>query len=409
MFSRLNNKIKKLLFSHGIFLFARSSFQVFMSVFVWRLTNDISVVAWFNIIFLILHTTIFFVLNETFRKGQIHKVRKIGLIGFSLVYLSLFIFQENVQNFLYLYAFVIGIFNGMYWFSYQFNRFNSTHIKNRNSYTGLERAIDTIVGFIAPVVGGYIISSDHFFSGYPSLFLLGAIFFILAMIMGNINVSSNNNLKKVDWKKLVTNVFSKPKVLKIFLANMLGGFSLDGSLIRVVLPFLILQKTGTEFQLGGWLSLFALLSILTSLSLGHWISYLHFDRSIFIGGLIFVILFLLLYFFPVFGIFILFGAVQDVAANMIDVPRRVYTENLLHTLPNFEENKTGYLAVREVFGVGIGRVSSFVVLLFINDFSSKSLSFYAILIIIGVVAQISMLLSIKYKDEKFDLSSEISA
>jgi len=408
MFSRLTAKTKKLLFSHGIFLLGRSSFQIFMNIFVWRLTDDLSVVAWFNIIFLIMHTVIFFVLSDVFRNGHTHRVRKIGLFGFALVYLSLFIFQKNVQNYLYLYALVIGIFNGMYWFSYQFNRFNFTHIKNRNSYTGLERALDTTVSFIAPVVGGFIISSNYFFSGYPSLFFLGSVFFLLALFVGNINISGKNNLKKVAWKKVVKNVFSKPKVLKIFLVNMFGGFSLDGSLIRIILPFLILQKTGTEFQLGGWLSLFALMSIVTSLSLGHLISYLHYDRSIFVGGLLFILIFILLYFFPVFGIFILFGAVQDIAANMIDVPRRVYTENLLHTLPEFEENKTGYFAIRELFGVGIGRLSSYILLLFVHDFSAKSLGVYAILIVIGVVAQTATLLSIKYKEEKFDLSSEAS-
>ncbi|MBU1164467.1 hypothetical protein KKA15_02810 [Patescibacteria group bacterium] len=46
--------------------------------------------------------------------------------------------------------------------------------------------------------------------------------------------------------------------------------------------------------------------------------------------------------------------------------------------------------------------SSYLLLLFIDDFSAKNLGVYAVVIILGVMAQIYMLLSVKYKEEKFD-------
>ncbi len=395
------HKIKRLLLSHSLFLVGRSAFDIFMNVFIWRLSNDLKIVAMFNIVYVLTHTVMFPFCAEALRKGKLHLIRKLGLISFSLVFLSLFIFNNQVKDYLLWYGFFIGVSNGMYWLTYHFNRFDLTHIKIRGKYTGYERSLKTFVSLITPALGGYVISSTHFFSGYPTLFLLGTAFFITSFFVGNIKVDQRH-LPKVKWHKSVKHILSHRKVLKIFIASMLNGFSLNGSLIKMILPLLILQKTGTEFELGGWLSFFALLSVMFSVFVGRKINYKKYDKLIIVGGAAFILLFSLLFFHPVLSVFILFGAVQEIASNMINIPRRVYSDNLMHHVKNYREHRLGYIVTREFFSVGVGMFTSYLLLLFSTELSLSQLSFYALLIIIAVMVQVGVLVSIKYKDTKFE-------
>jgi MFS transporter, YQGE family, putative transporter len=395
----LNNfyqhKIKRLLLSHSLFLVGRSAFEIFMNVFIWRMTNDIKTIAIFNLVYVSIHTLMFPIFSEALRKGKMHLVRKTGLVLFSLVFLSLFIFNQQIKDYIFWYGFFIGVANGMYWLPYHFNRFDLTGIKNRGKYTGYERSLKTFVSLVTPALGGFIISSQFFFSGYPTLFLAGTGFFLTSFFIGNID-SEQRHLPSIKWYQSVRHVLSHKKVRKIFLASMLNGFSLNGSLIKMVLPILILQKTGTEFSLGSWLSFFALLSMLASIFTGKVVHYKKYDRLVVVGGVAFLTLFGLLYFFPSLAIFILFGAVQEIAANMINIPRRVYSDNLIHHVKDYKEHRLGYIVSREFFAVGIGMFSSYVLLLFSNELSFTQLSLYSLLIATAVIIQIGLLISIKY-------------
>ena len=372
-----------------------------MNVFIWRLTNDIKIVAIFNIIYASSHTIIFPVFAEFLRKGKLHFIRKIGLIIFSLIFLSLFFLNEKSIDYIYWYGFLFGVANGMYWLTYHFNRFDLTKIKNRGKYTGYERSLKTFVSLITPAFGGYIISSNFFFSGYSTLFLLGSGFFLTSFFVGNINLEQRH-LPKQRWDQSIKHILSHRKVFRMFVASMLNGFSLNGSLIRMLLPLLIFQKTGTEFELGGWLSFFALLSVLFSIFVGSRVNYRKYDQLVVIGGVSFILLFGLLLFFPSLTVFIIFGAVQEIAINMISIPRRVYSDNLIHHVKDYQDHRLGYIVLREFFNIGIGSVSSYLLLLFSSELRLSGTSLYAILITVAVVIQVGLLLSIKYAQTELD-------
>jgi len=398
------SKVKQLLISHTAFEIGKSVYYVFMDAFIWRLTDDIRMVAIFNIIYILSHTITFASFANALNNGMTHRVRKLGLIGFSLVYLFLFLFKSEIVGFLNIFALLIGVFNGMYWLPYQFNRFNLTKIKNRGKYSGYEASARTTVKILTPALGGYVISLLPGLSGYNILFLLGVIFFWLCFISGNIKIK-NASGTQVKWYKSIRTIIKYPKVIKVVLAAMLGGFSINGSLIRVVVPLLILTKTGTEFQMGGWLSFFALLAVIASIIIGKKISYKHYDELTVIGGVVFILLFFLVYKFPTLPIIILFGAVQKVTAHMINIPRRVYSENLLHVVKNYKRHRTGFLVIREIFNVGFGRTASYALLLFAGDLSIRNLTFYSALIILAVIIQVWFLASIRYKHVKFEMEA----
>jgi len=246
-----------------------------------------------------------------------------------------------------------------------------------------------------------VISSGEFRSGYSLLFALGSVFFLLAAGLGDVKTKERIKIKD-GLLSFAKQVLSNSKMLKILLSETIGGFTINGALARLVLPLLILEKTGTEFGLGRWLSFIALVSIANSLVVGKKLHYKKYDKSIIWGtGLTIVSLVWLMY-RPSMVTFVLFGVIKGLATSLIYIPKRVYSENLLLTINGRAENQVDYLMIREVFNIGLGRLWSYVLLLFSPNFLVENLGLYFSLIIMAVIVQALLLTSIKYSKVEFE-------
>lgn len=400
MSNRLNKRIYQLLLSHGFFRFGRAAFDIFLSVLIWRITGDIKTVATFNIIYGLTHTAMFALWAPLLGRGCGNFIKKVGLLGFCIVYAGLAWLGENIVDHVFLLAVIIGIFNGSYWFPYQLQRFDLTHIRNRGNYTGLESAIKILVKLLAPILGGLIIGfGGEGIDGYKWLFTSAAILFILALMFGDSKQDKIYKMESLSWT--FSQVIKTPKVIMVFLSGTMSGFGLgNGALSSVLLPLLIFERAGSELGLGSWLSVFALASIVASLIVGKIINYKKYDLILVLGGGLLVVAFILLFTFPSFWSMLLFGAVQQISMIMMAVPRRVYSENLLHKINGYQKNRVGYFVIREVFSIGFGMTASFALLLFLVDVDISSLNWLAGLVVIGTLLQVWLLTSIKYAKEK---------
>lgn len=395
----LNTTVYTLLLSHGFFRFGRAAFDIFLSVFIWKITGDIQTVAIFNIIYALTHTAMFVVWSPFVGRGWLNTIKKIGLVGFCCIYVALAPLGESMSNHVFFLAFLIGIVNGSYWFSYQIQRFDVTHIKNRGNYTGIESATKIFVGLVAPIIGGLLITLGGGESGYKWLFGSAAMLFVLSILFSTGGQESEKKpLLGVD---ILKDIAKTPKVMRVFLSGTMSGFALgNGALSSALIPLLIFEKTGNELSLGGWLSAFALASIITSLVVGKVVNYTKYDVVLLLGRTVLIGSFVLLLAFPSFWSVVVFGVVQQMAASMMEVPRRVYSENLLHTIPNYEEYKVVYLVIREVFNIGIGMVGSFVVLFLFAGVDASSLYCLSGLVVLATMFQVWLLTSIKYASQE---------
>lgn len=399
MSNNLNRKIYKLLFSHGLFRFGRAAFDIFLSVLIWRITGDIKTVAIFSIIYGLAHTSMFVIWAPLLGRGWGNFIKKASLLSFCVVYAGLAWLGEGVVDYVFLLAFLIGVVNGSYWFPYQVQRFDLTHIKNRGNYTGLESAIKIFVKLLAPILGGFVIAlGGESVHGYRWLFASASILFFLSLLFGD----SQRDLtyKMEPLSKTFSQVMKMPKVIKSFLAGTMAGFGLsNGALASVLIPLIIFERVGGELELGGWLSVFALIAVVTSLVIGKLVNYKKYDLVLVLGGGILVSAFVLLFLFPSFWSVLLFGAVQQISMSMMYVPRRVYSENLLHKIEGYKENRVGYFVVREIFNIGFGMIASFVLLFFLADVDVSSINWLAGLVVIATLFKVWLLTSIKYAKE----------
>ncbi|MBN2458177.1 MFS transporter [Candidatus Woesearchaeota archaeon] len=387
-------KLKRLLISHNLLVAGRFFFEIFLSVFIWKQTGSLSLVAWFNIVYLMLHTIAFTGFAGLVKKGKVHLIRKSALIGYTFVYFMTFLLGENAINHVLLIAFGIGVFNGMYWISYQTLRFDLTHSRNRGNYTGIENSGKLAIGIIMPPLGGAIVVADYFGLGYSNIFLLGAFLFLLSYFIGNVNLPVHETSGFHFWDTF--RVIRKNKdIMKSMYAYIFSSFSRGGTIARLLIPLLIFDVLKNEFHMGGWLSFFSVVAIFSSLTFGKLIDYKHYKGFILAGGIIYFLLILSLICFPSFTVYIVFGALIKVIEIFIAIPKRVISENLIHSIADFKNHRVEYIAIREWFNIAFGRVSSFIVLLTAGGLIMSQMSVALFFMALGILAEIFLLRSIK--------------
>lgn len=391
-----DSKIKRLLISHNIFVAARVAFEIFFNIYIWKQTNDLTLIAWFNIAYLSFHTFTFHGFARLVKKGKINFIRVSALLGYTAVYLGVYLLKENVIHYAIPMAIAVGFFNGMYWISYQVLRFDLTNSNNRGNYAGIETGMKIFVDIFMPILGGSIIAANFFGLGYSNLFLFGSFLFLVSFFVGNIRFpiynTSNFHVKKT------FNIMKKDKdMLKIMFSYLFGNFSRGGTVARLILPLLIFDVLRNELGLGAWLSVFSVITIFFSLFFGKFIKYKYYNKSLVTGGFFYFTIVLLLIFFPSFWVYILFGFLFKISGVLMHIPKRVIGENLIHSFEDEKNNRVEYIVIREWFGIGLGRNLSFFILLTVTNLAVDQMGILFLLLTVGVLIEVLLIVSAKRK------------
>lgn len=364
-------KIQQLLISHTFLEIGKSTFILFMSVFIWEVTNEVRPVVIYNVTYLLTHVLSFGLCASFVKQKNPNLVRSIGLIFFSFASIYIYLLGESAVGNVVLVAILLGISNGMYYMGYQVLRFDFTSQKNRGKYMGSEKGLKIGVNIIMPVFLGWIISMDFFNFGYSNIFALGAVSYFIAALTGNVG-RINGSEGRLHLIKTLREVFGNKDILKANLGVMFAQVS-RGSLLKVLLPVLIFDILQNEFELGSLLSFFAGVSIIASWLIGRYLKYKHYSKLLLVGGLFFSISILMLVGFPALLTYAIFGVAKEIFPLFLDIPRKVISENLLHHIKDYKSHRVEYMVIREFFGIGLGRVFSYIPLLFITDFSAGQL------------------------------------
>lgn len=387
------SRIAKLLYSHSLFIFGRMFFEIFMSVYIWKTTQSLCVVSWFNILYLLSHTISFTIFAGIGKKKGIHLLRRGALVGLTILYVFIYLLCERSMEYIFVIGIVSGIFNGMYWIGYKIIRFDLTHIRNRSIYTGLEKAFKITGGILAPVLGGGMIQMNLFGSGYSSIFLFGAALFLGAFIFGH-GALPGQPPRAINLKETSIALAKNIDILKSMMGYFFSGISRSGSLIKVIIPLFIFSCLQSEFKLGGILSLFSAVSVLASITLGRALKHDQYKKAVTIGGLAFFIMISTLISFPLFITFVLFGILKENLFILIDIPKKVMSENLIHCMDDHASHRIEYMVIREWLQVGTGRVASYLILLFAGDLTSGHLQYVLIVMAAMVILEVTLLRSI---------------
>jgi len=398
MENKLSAVSKRLVASHNLLVAGRVFFEIFFNVFIWKQTSDIAMVGWFNIVYLLTHVIIFTLFAKFVKEGKIHLPRKIGLIGFAIVYFAIYLLGVGAVNYIIPIAIAIGIFNGMYWVSYQTLRFDLTNTQNRANYVGVEAALKIMAEIVIPALGGFIIAMNFMSSGYANIFLLGGVLFLISFFVGNVRPKVSVK-SKFSLRKTFAIIRKSRDIWKTNISYSFSSFSRTGAIVKVLLPIFIFDVLHSELHLGVWLSVFSVFSMIASVTMGR-LHYNHHKILSWTGGILFVLLILSIAFYPTLIIYVIFGIFSKFIILMVGIPKRVVSENLVHTVKNYNHHRVEYFVIREWFNILFGRIFGFVLVLFAAGLMTSQMKIILIVMAIAVVFEVAFQNSVKMDPAK---------
>ncbi len=354
---------------HSIFQFGASMAGLFLNLYLWRLTEDLTVNGVYTIINFIL-TPIGFAVGGWIAKRKDRLVTyRLGIFMTALFYLIVIIARENVVDFYVLFALANGFAAGLYWIGYLVLMYDVSTDNNRIRYLGLNMVFFNAAGLLGPVIAGTIIGRSENLQGYVITFTLSFIMFLIAALV-SLRVRTTTMRHKSYYLKLMPLLMRKNTVwLKSLFAFLVFGL-FQG--IMLFLPNILLFQTVGREDVVGYLGVcFSGVIMVTGYMMSRRANdngakyYILVSSSLVVIGSLFLIYDVRLWTVIVF--MILFSISNPLALNTINS----YYYLLIGTLPLKGQMRNELVVMRETF-MNIGRVISVVLLLvFSQDLQSS--------------------------------------
>jgi YQGE family putative transporter len=354
---------------HSIFQFGASMAGLFLNLYLWRLTEDLTVNGIYTIISFIM-TPIGFAVGGWIAKRKDRLVTyRIGIFMTALFYLFVIIAQENVVNYYVFFALVNGFAAGLYWIGYLVLMYDVSTDVNRNRYLGLNMVFFNAAGLLGPVLAGTIIGRSENLQGYVMTFAFSFIMFLLAAIV-SLRVRATPMRHKSYYLKLMPLLMRKNTVwLKALFGYFVFGL-FQG--IMLFLPNILLYQTVGREDVVGYLGVcFSSVIIVTGYVMSRKANddgaqlYILVSSTIVVIGSLFLLYDVRLWTVVIF--MVLFSISNPLALNTINS----YYYRLIGTLPLKGQMRNELVVVRETF-MNFGRIISVMLLLiFSQDLQSN--------------------------------------
>lgn len=388
------NKQIRLIISTSLFRSAKTTLYLFLNILIWKQSQDIQTLFLFNLVFSLTHTLLF----VTFWRLLKNSYRKLWLaiwtIGSAFLFLLLFLFKENVIDYVYLFASLLWFVSWIYRVTFWINMFDITNYHNRWKFEWIKKSLEITLKIIIPIIVWTIISFNLFWIGYEMWFLFGAVLFVISYFIWNIKIDI-----PLKWKfnliKASKQFFKNKNILTFLVSYLFIWFTFNTILLDFVLPLLVFEQVGEEYKLWILVSLFSVIWAIWAYIYWRFMSYKNYWKTIVICWFLYGLSLIFLLFFPLY--ITLVTAFLTFLYVFFNISVKVIWLNVLHELENYKEIKSEYLIVREIFLMS-GRTLVYVSLFFIWTIEVNKLN-YLFYLMIFIVIIVSINLS-KVKIEK---------
>jgi len=150
MSQKINKNSLKLIIWNLFFRWSRLIFQIFLNIFLWKETGDISVIALFNLAYLSGHLLWFIAAAWIVKKWLSLLINRTTHIAFVLSYLFIIVFPDIVLDYFFIWSAIFGVFNGIYYSNYNVLQFDLTRFKNRWNFEGIKKMFKVLWRAVFP-------------------------------------------------------------------------------------------------------------------------------------------------------------------------------------------------------------------------------------------------------------------
>lgn len=271
-FKKLHAEAQRLISSIILFNLISPIFGIFVNAFLWRQSQDMILVAVFNLVFFMLIPFAFYANGLLLKKFAPNILCYTSLAIEGLVIASLIFFDTITYTTVVIIAVLYGITAGIYWANRNLLKLKTTQSHDRIYFTSIEASSGTVTGVFIPLFIGWFIalgSIIHLYSHVQGYQMISLMMLIIIAAIGF--VMHGHAIKHTAGKLLVRNIsksWRRFRVLEFF-------YGLNNGMLIFIPTLMVLILVGNEEALGTIQSLSAIIASLIVYILAKYLDVKH--------------------------------------------------------------------------------------------------------------------------------------
>lgn len=344
---------KLLLLIHGLLTLGIGLSNLFVNIYIWRLTKDLQVLALFNLLLFSVVPFTFILAGWVARNFDSLWCVRIGVVIHTLFYLTVLILKKETVDYIILLGMFKGLGVGFYHLAEHILVFDLTRDNNRDYFNGINGFIAAFFGMIAPFISGLIIDNLPDLKGYTVIFTISVVLFIAVQILSFFIHPRVSEEKSYQLIEVLKN--QDPNWRRVL--GIIGFYGLRTGIFSFLTALLVFLASGKEFILGSFTLVTGLLTLLSALALANLVRpkkralYIHISSVMLILALT-----TLLWRSDWLGI-IVFGALTGIFDPFFDIPFESLSFKIIEQDTQNENLRIEYIVAREL-PLNLGRVLS---------------------------------------------------
>ncbi|NIK13380.1 MFS transporter [Alkalibacillus almallahensis] len=360
------------LYTLGIFLS-----NIFVNIFLWKQSEDIEVVAVYNLLIAITQILTYFLFGKWAKRIDRVLILRLGIVLISLFFISVLSFGDQAAEYNYLLGALLGSGYGFFWLAFNVLTFEVTEPYTRDYFNSTLGMLQSFSGMIGPITAGFIISSLEGYGGYLTIFFISFSLFILAIIC-----SFFMERRKVDERYLLRIALNERKQnfnwRYLLHAHFFQG-SREGVFLFLV-GLIVYIGTTSEMTVGIYNFIYALTSLIAYRIVANYVKPSNRLRFITIGA---VTLYLSVFWLLQSDLsyeFYVYGAMVGIVFPLLFAPFMSISYDVIGEASEAKEYRIEYIILREI-ALNFGRASSLLLfLLGLQVFPQRIWMTYAIIL-----------------------------
>lgn len=262
-------------------------FTLFFNIYVLKIVNDVGIIIKFNLVGIIFDGIFSIVISSKLNNKNAKFIYNSSFIQLIICIVLLITLKENICSYLYLFRILYSLAKTSYSIPYEITIMGANNHKTMSNFLANVSILDYLATIFTPIFSGFVIEK---FS-YNVLFLLLSVEALIIIVISSQIKNFYVGEKKVNLKLFFSEIKKYVHLSNIYKCMFFRRISLQGA-ITDLLPVLLFLKIGSELSVGGYNSVFAIISIISLMILKlvnkknvHKKFYIPFAISIFLSSI----------------------------------------------------------------------------------------------------------------------------
>lgn len=377
---RLDKQTWLLLIVNGLFITANALSGTFLGVYIWKASNNFTLLGWFTLLTYVFMAVTFWVAGNWVKESNKMISLRIGIAISAIFYGTVLLLGKSAFHFVWLLGIIQGLSIGFFWLAFNVVYFEVTNAGNRDRFNGWTGVMGSVVGMIAPWCSGYLISRLADEKGYRIIFMISFGIF-LACAAVSFFLRNRKTEGNYDWMLPFRILKSRHTPWRpIF--GALAAQGLRESVFGVMIGLLVYIHTGSELKLGNFTFITSAVGFASYYATGKWLKPAWRPRGMLAGTIVMTLVIIPLFFGVNYTTLLIFGIGAALFIPLYTIPMTSSVYDMIGTAEDSVRDRVEYVVMREM-ALNVGRIIGMIIFISTLYISRNPLVINCMLLVVG--------------------------